>query len=33
VATLAFDGSATLSVTNQSAGPVQLILDVNGYFQ
>jgi len=33
VATLAFDGSATLAVTNQSAGPVDLILDVNGYFQ
>jgi hypothetical protein len=33
VAALAFDGSGTISVTNQSAGPVGLILDVNGYFQ
>ncbi|HVT61566.1 MAG TPA: hypothetical protein VHR45_24610 [Thermoanaerobaculia bacterium] len=33
VATLAFDGSGTLDVTNVSDGPVDLILDVNGYFQ
>jgi alpha-tubulin suppressor-like RCC1 family protein len=33
VATMAFDGSGTINVTNGSAGPVELILDVNGYFQ
>jgi hypothetical protein len=30
---LATDGSGTIAVTNDSAGSVHLILDVNGYFQ
>ncbi len=30
---LALDGSGAVKVSNSSAGPVNLVLDVNGYFQ
>ena len=30
---IAVDGSGTLGVSNGAAGPVQFIVDVNGYFE
>jgi hypothetical protein len=30
---LATDGSGTIKVTDRSAGPVHVVVDVNGYFQ